>query len=525
MAATPQQVQLYPEAGPPERLELRLEIGDPELIQELWRQREGRERDEFARAALRIGTLALRQVRGQVDAQAVRGEVERMLDELRGSLAQHQNTLTERLGGALREYFDPESGRFAERVDRLTREDGELVTVIRGELAGDGSELARTLGTHLGPESPLMKLVDPQNAGGLLRSLAGLVDDALGAQREKILAEFSLDNREGSLTRLVAELRESHGKLGGDLGERIDEVVKEFSLDTEDSALSRLVQRVERAQQQITAEFSLDSDHSALARMRRELLELSKAQSERIASMEKTVASEMAALVTKRVEAERTTVHGEEFEDALATQLQRCAQRSGDIFERTGTRVGRVKNRKVGDAVLELGPEHRAAGARIVFEAKDERGFTVARAREQLELARKNRGAELGVFVFSNSAAPEGLASLERIGTDVLVRWDRDDPQSDVFLDAALSLCRALSARGASAAHEDADLEALDRAVREIERQSQGLDEIRKAALTVESGSERILNRVRIMSRGLAQSIEALDASSESLRRAHGADL
>ena len=506
----------------PGLVELKLQIHDRELIEELSHHREGREREEFARAALRIGVLALRQVHGQLEAQTVRSEIERMLEELRTGLAHHQSFLGERLSASLREYFDPTSGRFAERVDRLTREDGELATVIRREVSGDGSELARTLAAHLGAESPLMKLVDPSNAEGLLAGIGELVNAELLAQREQLLSEFSLDNKEGSLARLVFELREHHGRLTGDLGERIDEVVREFSLDREDSALSRLVQRVERAQQRITDEFTLDSDTSALARLRRELMEVAHGQSEKIASMEKTVAVEMAALAARRAEVERSTLHGDEFEDAVAAWLSRAARQRGDLFCRTGSQVGQIKNRKWGDAVIELGPEHEAQGSRIVFEAKEDRSYTTARALQELELARKNRGAELGVFVFSRVAAPAELFGVSRFGSDLIVVWDRDDASSDVYLDAALSICRALATRGATDSRCELDLAALDRAIRDIEKQIAGLEQIKRSAETIESGSQKILERVRLMNRNLVRGIEALDECAGAARHALG---
>ena len=512
--------ELFRASSEPELLELRLQIRDRELIEELGGHREGRDRDAFATTALRIGALALRQVRGQLDAQTVRGEVERMLDELRRGLDEHQSTLGARLSGTLREYFDPESGRFAERVDRLTQDDGELASVIRRQVSGDGSALVRTLAQHFGPESPLLRLLDPQNAGGLAATLEKTMNEELERQSAAILAEFSLDNRDGSLARLVGELRDEHGKLTDDLGARIGELVREFSLDDEGSALSRLVQRVERAQQRIAEEFSLDSESSALARMRRELMEISRGQSEKIAQMERTVATEMAALTARRSEAQRGPAHGDEFEDAVASLLEAQVRRSGDVFERTGRKVGHLKNCKKGDAVVELGPEHRAAGARIVIEAKDDKSFGMTRARAELEQARKNRCAEHGIFVFSSATAPDGAVGFERIGPDVFVTWDRDDPQTDVFLEAALSLCRALCTRRSQERDQEVDLDALDRAIREIEKQARGLEEIKRSAQTVESGSERILNRVRIMSRDLAQSVETLDRCSAAARAA-----
>src|SRR5688572_20829840 len=82
-----------------------------------------------------------------------------------------------------------------------------------------------------------------------------------------MLAEFSLDNKDGALSRMVGELTANNGRLTGDLASKIDDVIKEFSLDKDDSALSRLVRRVESTQRRITDEFSLDNESSALNRM------------------------------------------------------------------------------------------------------------------------------------------------------------------------------------------------------------------------------------------------------------------
>jgi len=45
----------------------------------------------------------------------------------------------------LKEYFDPKSGRLAERLGRLVKRDGELEQVLRRHVGGDSSELAQTL--------------------------------------------------------------------------------------------------------------------------------------------------------------------------------------------------------------------------------------------------------------------------------------------------------------------------------------------------------------------------------------------
>lgn len=69
-----------------EELELALRITDPELLAELSAYPEGRARAEFALSALRIGVLALRQVRGRIDADVIRSESERLIAEFRKGL-------------------------------------------------------------------------------------------------------------------------------------------------------------------------------------------------------------------------------------------------------------------------------------------------------------------------------------------------------------------------------------------------------------------------------------------------------
>ena len=81
-----------------------------------------------------------------------------------------------------------------------------------------------------GNESPLMRVLDPDSTGGLITKLTQSTEATLSEQREKILTEFSLDNGESALNRLVSELQNNHGDVGKALEERINAVVGEFSL-------------------------------------------------------------------------------------------------------------------------------------------------------------------------------------------------------------------------------------------------------------------------------------------------------
>ena len=261
----------------------------------------------------------------------------------------------------------------------LTADDGELSRLLRPLIDGDDSRLAKTLLAHVGENSPLMKLLSPDQSQGLLAALRENVQGQLTLQREHLLKEFSLDNSEGALSRLVKEITCKHGDFTKHMGIKIDEVVKEFSLDEENSALSRLVSNVDNAQKKITQEFSLDNKQSALHKLKEELTTILTAHMKTNSDFQEEVKVTLAKLVTKREEEARSTRHGATFETAVFEFLAHQAHRRGDLPESTGERPGLVKNCKVGDAVVELGPDNAAAGAKIVIEAQTEIGLFVCR--------------------------------------------------------------------------------------------------------------------------------------------------
>jgi len=503
----------------PESLELRLVVEERDMIADLAVWPEGPERDGAALDALRIGLLALRQARGQIDAEAVRREGDRLLRELGGRLEEHGRAVHERLRTALGEYFDPQSGRFSERVQRLVQKDGELEQVLRRLVGAGDSELARTLTAHLGAESPLLRLLTPDRSDGFLRSLADAVDRSLATQRTAILDEFSLNRPESALCRLVREMESRYGKLGDDLSKRIDEVVREFSLDQEGSALSRLLRQVDQAQRTITREFSLDEQDSALARLKREMLGVLERLSSTHVELQKEVRETLARLASRKEEAARTTRHGFEFEDAVWSFVQQRAQQAGDVATLTSATPGMIRNSKVGDCVIELGPDKAAAGARVVLEAKEDAAYSLAIARAEIETARKNRNAQVGIFVFSRRTAPEGLQAFTNLGCDVFVVWDAEDGGTDPSFVAALAVAQALCTRAAVARRSAAaDFEALEKAVVLIEQQANLLQDIARSAETVLSGGERIKERARIARVALLKQVAALRDGHQDLR-------
>jgi hypothetical protein len=494
---------------------LELLVEDREVIRALSEYPEGDERHQYALEALKIGILALRHVGGQASADLIHREVRSM----QHALQQHHQSVHSQVTATLKEYFDPHDGRFSERVQRLVGQDGELARLLKSQIDGENSQLARTLVAHVGRDSQLMRLLDPQQSEGLLATLRASVETQLAQQRDQVLKEFSLDNKDGSLCRLVSELTTNHGDLSKALQSKIDAVVKEFSLNDENSALSRLVQNVTHAQRTITNEFSLDSDTSCLSRMKRELTEMLTVADRKNREFQEEVKVALAKIVTARKEADRTTRHGVAFEDAVCEFLAREAQHAGDIASPTGHTVGHIKNCKVGDCVIELGPDSAAPGAKIAVEAKEDCSFSLARAREEIETARKNRGADWGLFVFSKRVAPVGLEPFQRYGNDLIVVWDAEDPNTDVFLKAGIIAARALCFRaGRQSTAQQVDLLAIEKAILEIERRAGNLDDIRKSAEHIQSSSAKILDRVRIDREALEKQVAILRERVDDLK-------
>src|SRR4051794_13761339 len=500
-------------------LPLELFIDDPEIIRALVEYPEGEPRNEYAIEAMKIGLLALRHVGGQVSADVFRREGDRLVGGLQKTFDQHKSTIQDQIEGKLKEYFDPKDGRFTDRVQRLVAQDGELSQFLKSYIDGENSMFARTLVAHVGRDSALMKVLDPQQSDGLLTCLRKTIDEQLGQQRDHLLKEFSLDNEDGALTRLITQLTNNHGDLSKDIQKKIDVIIKEFSLNEENSALSRLVQNVSQAQRTITNEFSLDSDTSCLSRLKRELTDLLAASEKKNQQFQEEIKVAMAKMVTQREEAARSTRHGLVFEEAVCDFLARQAQHAGDVATPTGHTTGLMKNCRIGDCVIELGPDSAAPGALIVVEAKEKDGYSLAQAREEIEAARKNRGAAWGVFVFSSKTAPANLEPFSRYGSDFVIVWDADDPTSDVFLKAGIIAARALCFRNErQSAAQQVDFEAIEKAILEIEKRAGNLDDVRKSAETIHTSSTKILERVRKDREALEKQLEILRDNVRDLK-------
>jgi hypothetical protein len=495
---------------------LDLTVSDPEIVAELQKYASGTDRERYALSGLRLGVLALRQARGELDAAVVSDAGQRIVHDLESLFRDRGGKITDDFTNALRQFFDPASGELPRRLESLLKQDGELELFLRQHVGPESSTLTKTLDQHL---EPLLRLLDPEEGQGLKMRIESMLHGVLDDQRNRILREFSLDSDESALSRLLRKLMENNGQLTGDVRTLVDELAKEFSLDKADSALSRLVKKVEDAQGLIGKSLTLDDDRSPLSRLKRELQSTIDNLVKNNADFQKEVREALTRLQTQRETAAKSTLHGLTFEDSLGVVLAAEAARVNDVHEATGTTCGAISHCKIGDFVTTLGPDTAAAGARIVWEAKTNKSYDLAGALRELDQARKNRQAQVGVFVFSRNAAPDGVEPFVRYGNNLVVQWDADDAVSDLYVRAALSVARALVIRET---HESAEseqaLNSIELATRAIEKQIENLAQIKTWAETVRGNGDKIADRAGKMQEALQKQVEELDQQLGALK-------
>ncbi len=498
-------------------IDLALVIRDRDVVEYLLGFAEGDPRDRAALAALRVGVLAVRQASGAVDSQAIRGEGERLIAGVRAELDKHAAALSTELGSALRQYLDPKDGQLPVRLHEVLRPGGQMEQLLTRHVGADNSTLAGALARQVGESSPILRSLDPRQKDGLVETLRTSIQQSLDEQRRHVIGQFSLTDPQSALSVFKDQLTKANGQLRDDLAKDVQRVQREFDLGNNEGALARLVLRVEDAQKRITGEFTLDNSASALSRLKGEIVTMLTELRDRNTEFQRDVKAAVDSLRAVRGEREKTTAGGVDFESSLCALLAAESARLGDQFEAVGAMPGEIPRSKKGDAVITLGAETAAAGRRIVFEAKRE-AKTLPKAREELAEARKNRCADIGIFVFA-AASAEGIEPFSRHGEDLVVVWNPEDPASNIYIQAAISVARALVVRKKVEQESSRiDLSPVDAAVEVLSKSAESIGEIANWANLASANSRKIVERTDRMKLDLSASRERLEACLARLR-------
>ncbi|HAF76751.1 MAG TPA: hypothetical protein DCG42_05460, partial [Maribacter sp.] len=285
--------------------------------------------------------------------------------------------------------------------------------------------------------------------------------------------EFSSDNHNGALDKIKNTISNTNQGFQNFM----QEAVENFSLRKKDSSINRLIDKVTEDTKKII-EDGVQRENA----MHTETLKLLQDMNTRIQTRD-----------ARKEESFVSTNHGNDFQSIVYEQIGIFCEETEDILEDTGTYPGKVDNRKVGDCVITLGPEAEQSGARIVVEMKQDKSYTVAKSLKEIDLARKNRDASIGLFVLSKRSASKEIPQFSRFGSDIIVIWDAEDPTTNIYLRAALSLCKGLAIRSGNSSKKcNTDIVMIEKSTYEIEKQVSVLDEIEKNSKSIKKNAEKI---------------------------------
>lgn len=406
-------------------------------------------------------------------------------------------------------FFDPSDGQVTQRLSAFVDDQGVLARLLDRFLSPRNGVLAEALARQVGESSPLFKKLSLTDSEGLVKVLEGQLRCVLHEGRAELVRALDPLAEDGAVGRLLRSLRNEIEEANHDRSRQLATALSALDANDEESLLSRLIRETSQARQEVLNAVNPESPLSPMAILRTSLTALLKEQGalqldamrqqrERQEQFEKEIREALARIETRRTQERRSTWGGLVFEDAVVHFLGDVTKGAPCVFEVTGCSVGEVDRCKKGDAVLRFTAESAFAGAGVVFEAKREHGYTVQKALDELDLARKNRNAVAGVFVLARSHAAEGFPTFARYGSNVLVTWDDDDPATNAYLRAATLLGMGLVTRnrntgGASDVTALRDvggrieaevnrLEKMDRCNAAIRRNSDGIgEETRKA--------------------------------------------
>ena len=158
----------------------------------------------------------------------------------------------------------------------------------------------------------------------------------------------------------------------------------------------------------------------------------------------KELGEQIAHLQGRKEERRGSAAKGGDFEDAVQAILCELAKGSGDDVECTADAIGALPRAKKGDFVVSLDQTFaKRHELRVVVEVKD-RYVPVDQMRKEMEEARRNRQACVGLAVLSTDHAQASLETFDIRGKDVYCVLDPAAPDPEV-LKVALRLSRLLA--------------------------------------------------------------------------------
>jgi len=380
-------------------------------------------------------------------------------------------------------------------IDRLRVEDRALAAFVEGRAIGDRPALAERalrIGLHALQDAGTSLDVDfVRREFDVLLERSATVNERAAKELDSVL-RANFGDQDGRLPRTLENFLGDRGKLNRFVSDLFDE-------SRRDSAIGRL--------RTLLGSY-FDGDASRLAQLldptrlgspmyqfRTEIARSFELLNDRLTAIE-------AGYAGRNAERTRSSAKGTDFEDLLEDLLADVVRGSTDVVERTAVAAGDVIRSRKGDFLLTIDPQW-AGGAelRVVIEAKN-RACSWRELREELADAKRNRGAQMALAVFTTEHAPSGVAPFDVRYGHVICVIDPDAPDGATLM-AAVRLARLMALASFAADDTEIDaarllaaLSALRAELDAVRRMKVQLTSIRTAAAEVAVGLERLRDQV-----------------------------
>ena len=485
------------------------------------------ERERLAEDAWGIGLRALanaysqaRESRLEDVGQTLLGDMER---QIRDQLDRHEKALAEALG----RFFDPRDGEVGRRLDAFVADQGALAQFLRAQIGPGQSVLARTLAEQVGESSPLLKKLSPSEKDGVVQVLEDRLQGVMEENQRALFHALDPLAEDGAVARLLRTLREELENADEDRAEQLTKALAALDANDPNSLISQLGRETRDARDTLLRSLNPQDPQSPIAvvtktvetmleahgKTQRELIE---AQAQRQRELENLIRDSVARLETRKQIEDVSPRGGATFEDAVVSFLEDATVGGPYVVEATGNQTGLRRGCKVGDAVVMFTDESAFSGCRLVVEAKRDASYNIAKALQEMEVAKENRGASVGLFVLATSHAPAGFPEFARYGSTILARWDAEDSQTYPTLRGAVLAAVAMATRRKNDADEG-DLKALQDIEKRIQDELSRIERMRKANDRIATSSEDIRQELRKAERKFELLVESAKQTLQAL--------
>ncbi len=472
----------------------------------LFRALDEAQREQLVLDAWSIGLRALHNAHAAAQESKLQDVGEALVSDLDRQLRAHVEQQQATIAAVLARFFDSKDGLVTQRLAAFVDDQGVLARLLDKYLGPQNSVLTEALARQVGEASPIFKKLSPDESGGLVKVLEGHLRAVMNQGHAEIVRALDPLAEDGAVARFLRSLRNELKDADEDRAKQLSAALAALDANDESSLLSRLVRETHRAREEVLSAVNPDAPSSPMSILKTSLTkllrehgttqtELAKQHEARQAQFEKEVREALTRIETKRTQDQRSTRGGLDFEDSVISFVRSATHGAPCIFDVTGATAG-VGRCKKGDAVLRFTGESAFAGAGVVFEAKRDATYTVQRAIDELDAARKNRDATAGVFVMARSHASNIFPRFARHGGNVLVTWDDQDPSTDAHLHAAVLLGMALVTRSRTTG-DAGDISALRDVEARIEAELSRLDKMEKHSDAIRKNVDGISDDVR----------------------------